>query len=372
MTQTDERTPSGRVCWSCGHESHTWVPRCPGCQSWTSQASWADQPRADELKRRPAARTSGPGATRRQTPAGSERRAREVEEDDSEAADGDPGRERPVPITEVSADDHQRFSTGLAPLDRVMGGGMVENSVVLLGGDPGVGKSTLLIQMLAGSDRRRVLYATGEETRAQVTSRARRVGAARPHIHIVAETDVDLILRYAAELEVDLLAVDSVQTLQTPEISSPAGSISQVKECTSRVARFCKEDGALAAAVLICHVNKSGEHAGPNTLIHLVDAVFSFDADPELERYRVLSSSKNRFGSTAERGAFEMTAGGLAAVDRDDADQQEGRRGRGSGDEFLPLAQELLRRLVELGGVVDDDLRDRIGGRLEGVPERTR
>lgn len=343
------------VCAKCQGMTDTWVARCPHCQSWSSSS--------EEVVRSPTTRPVAP--TRGPT------LVRDVTEDDEREQENDDG---PVPITDVECNEHVRFSTGLPPLDLVLGGGMVVNGVVLLGGDPGIGKSTLLIQMLASSSCERVLYATGEETRQQVTMRARRVDAAKAKIHIVAETDIDKIVAYATQLDAQLVAIDSVQTMSTNDLESPAGSVAQVKECTARVVNYCKGHGSQASAIFICHVNKAGDHAGPNTLMHLVDAVFSFSRDPDLEQVRIITASKNRYGSTTNRGAFEMGEHGLVSVPVSvDVDREEQRASKKARDgEFQPMAQELLRRFVELGGVVDDALRDRIGGRLEGVPEATR
>ncbi len=221
----------------------------------------------------------------------------------------------PQPITEVSeitlAD---RYATSIGELDRVLGGGLVAGSLVLLGGDPGIGKSTLLIQALAGLARRTsnatVLYATGEESVAQTAMRARRVNAADARLSIVAETDVERILAHATAARPSILAVDSIQTVYTPMLDSIPGSLAQVRECASRLMQFAKTTGT--PTILVGHVTKDGGLAGPKTLEHLVDVVLQLEGDGG--PYRILRAHKNRFGSTQEIGVFEMRGGGMAEV----------------------------------------------------------
>jgi DNA repair protein RadA/Sms len=254
-------------CQSCGHSEPKWLGRCPLCQEWSSLV--------EELET----------ATARPSAAG--------------VADG----RAPVAIreaAEISAGD--RRTTGIAELDRVLGGGMVDGCLVLLGGDPGVGKSTLLVQALAGlcGGGGSVLYATGEESIAQTALRARRVGAASAGLTVVAETDIERILGHASALAdaagQAVLAVDSIQTVYTPALDSNPGSLAQVREC----------------AIIVGHVTKDGAIAGPRTLEHLVDVVLQLEGDGG--PYRILRAHKNRFGSTQEIGVFEMRGAGLAEV----------------------------------------------------------
>lgn len=263
----------------------------------------------------------------------------------------------PQSITSIPEDTTVRTPTGIAPVDLVLGGGFVRGSVVILGGDAGVGKSTLSAQIIAGTGLV-VLYATGEETVTQAAMRARRLDCAHERILIVAETDVDRILAHARALRPGILVIDSVQTLATTDLSSAPGAISQVRECTARVAAFAKASNT--ATLLIGHVTKDGSMAGPQTLAHLVDVVLSLephdDPDyPETPR-RVLRSSKNRFGSTAERGSLEMTAEGLIARSGDDLDS-DAARGESTTDVILT---QLLERFQEAGGTCDPHLRDLI------------
>lgn len=264
-------------CQSCGHSEAKWLGRCPLCQEWSSLV--------EEIESGAPPRPSATGV-----------------------ADG----RAPVAITEaveIAAGD--RRTTGIAELDRVLGGGMVAGSLVLLGGDPGVGKSTLLIQALAGlTTGGGVLYATGEESIAQTAMRARRVGAATARLTVVAETDVERILGHAHALAPAVLAVDSVQTVYTPALDSIPGSLAQVRECASRLMQFAKTTGI--PTIVVGHVTKDGAIAGPKTLEHLVDVVLQLEGDGG--PYRILRAHKNRFGSTQEIGVFEMRGGGMAEV----------------------------------------------------------
>jgi DNA repair protein RadA/Sms len=204
-----------------------------------------------------------------------------------------------------------RRTSGIAELDRVLGGGLVAGSAVLLGGDPGVGKSTLLVQALAGLARTgTVLYATGEESVAQTAMRARRVGAAIATLALVAETDVEKIVAHAHATRPAVLAVDSIQTVYTPLLDSIPGSLAQVRECASRLVQLAKTTGI--PVVLVGHVTKDGAIAGPKTLEHLVDVVLQLEG--EAGPYRILRAHKNRFGSTQEIGVFEMRGAGMAEV----------------------------------------------------------
>jgi DNA repair protein RadA/Sms len=268
-------------CQGCGHVELKWLGRCPTCQAWSTFI--------EEIEREEPPRPSARGVS-----------------------DGS----APAPITEVSAiSAADRRATGIGELDRVLGGGLVAGCLALLGGDPGVGKSTLLIQALAGLARAGgkgagVLYATGEESVAQTAMRARRVGAADARLAVVAETDVEKILEHAAARRPGILAVDSIQTMYTPALESIPGSLAQVRECASRLVQFAKTSGV--PTLVVGHVTKDGGLAGPKTLEHLVDVVLQLEGDGG--PYRILRAHKNRFGSTQEIGVFEMRGAGLAEV----------------------------------------------------------
>jgi DNA repair protein RadA/Sms len=221
---------------------------------------------------------------------------------------------RPVPLGQVEAPAVERLTTGIGELDRVLGGGLVPGSVVLIGGSPGIGKSTLTTAALAGlaSARRRVLYVSGEESAAQVRLRAERLGAAALEVPIVAETDLDSVLATLEAERPDACVVDSVQVLHDPGLSGSPGSVGQVREVAGRLMRVAKTRGT--AVVLVGHVTKEGALAGPRVLEHLVDCVLSFEGERE-RTYRTLRALKNRFGSTSEAGVFEMREQGLVEVE---------------------------------------------------------
>ena len=217
----------------------------------------------------------------------------------------------PLRLVDVETSDAERIPTGVSELDRVLGGGLVPASLVLVGGEPGVGKSTLLLMALrAMSDERRVLLVTGEESAAQVKT-ARRPARRGGKIEIVAETELETVCATLADERPDVCVIDSVQTLYSPEVGSAPGSVAQVREAASRLLRVAKEAGV--AVFLVGHVTKDGAVAGPRVLEHLVDCVLQFEGDRYRE-HRVLRAVKNRFGSTNEIGVFEMTAAGLVGV----------------------------------------------------------
>jgi DNA repair protein RadA/Sms len=276
-----ERTVYG--CTACGHTEVKWLGKCPACQEWSTMV--------EHVEAAPGSKAAG-------------RSTGTLGLGDGSA---------PSPITEVgeiSAND--RLSTRIGELDRVLGGGLVAGSFLLLGGDPGVGKSTLLIQALAGlaGPARKILYATGEESVAQTAMRARRVGAATAQLSVVSETDVDKVLSHARTHGPAILAIDSIQTAYTPALDSIPGSLAQVRECASRLMQYAKSSGV--PTIIVGHVTKDGGLAGPKTLEHLVDVVLQLEGDGG--PYRILRAHKNRFGSTQEIGVFEMRGAGMAEV----------------------------------------------------------
>jgi DNA repair protein RadA/Sms len=258
------------ACTECGYSSPRWFGKCPGCGSFGTLAEERPQP--------------------------------------GDAA----GVPRPVlRLVDVEAADADRIPTGIAELDRVLGGGLVPASLVLVGGEPGVGKSTLLLSALrAISAERRVLLVTGEESAAQVRLRAERLGGGG-NVEIVAETELEAVCSTLEHERPDVCVIDSVQTLYLSEIGSTPGSVAQVREAAARLLRVAKESGV--AIFLVGHVTKDGAVAGPRALEHLVDCVLQFEGDRYRE-HRVLRATKNRFGSTNEIGVFQMTAAGLTGV----------------------------------------------------------
>ena len=273
------RPISRYICQSCGHEAPTWSGRCSGCGEWNTLVE--------------TAAPAGPGARRR----GKAVRA-----------------PRPVPLREVAVPAVARFETGIAEFDRVLGGGLVPGSLVLLGGAPGIGKSTLTGMALGNllASGRGVLYVSGEESAAQVRLRAERLGAGALAVPTIAETSVEAVTATIEQAQPDVCVIDSIQTLHAEEMAGAPGSVGQVRECAARVMEAAKRGGT--ATVLVGHVTKEGAVAGPRVLEHLVDCVLLFEGERE-RSYRTLRALKNRFGATSEVGVFEMRSGGLAEVD---------------------------------------------------------
>ena len=267
-------------CSECGNETSNWAGKCPACGSWNTLS---------ELKF--SKESSGK--------ASAYRRGRDYE--------------KPKLLNELDMSEELRFSTGISEFDRVLGGGAVVGSLVLVGGAPGVGKSTLLLQMCASSDKtRRILYVTGEESRRQLKLRAMRLGLDGGEIYVMAETDIHSILSAVDDISPEILIIDSIQTVSDDDISSAPGSISQVRECTMRIMRHTKERNL--TSFVVGHVNKEGSIAGPKVLEHMVDCVLYFEGERSTS-FRILRAAKNRFGSTNEIGVFEMIDKGLKCVE---------------------------------------------------------
>lgn len=269
------------VCQQCGGASPKWSGQCPTCGAWNTLVETAAAPRT--ASRAPSAARSVAGAT------------------------------AIIPIGAVESAEASRLASGLAEVDRVLGGGFVPGSIALFGGDPGIGKSTLLLQVAARLAERglSVLYVTGEESAAQVRGRAERVGAVVDGLQLAATTDLDIALAAIESSTPALAVVDSVQTLTSGELSGPAGSVGQVREVASRLAEAAKRGQTCVA--LVGHVTKEGTVAGPRTLEHLVDAVIYLEGE-RLGTTRLLRAAKNRFGSTDEVGVLEMRGDGLSEV----------------------------------------------------------
>ena len=271
-----QKSKSVFVCSQCGYESPKWYGKCPGCGEWNSMS---------EEMRAPVS-ASGP-----------------------KSASGGRGAPRVVQINEISADAEHRYATGLKELDRVLGGGVVKGSLVLLSGDPGIGKSTILLQICGFlGETLRVLYVSGEESAHQIKLRAQRLGVATPNLYIMCETDVQLISELIQTEKPDLVIIDSIQTMNHSDVASSSGSVTQVRECTGLLMRTAKSVDI--PIIVVGHVNKDGNIAGPKVLEHIVDAVLYFEGDRHLS-YRILRAVKNRYGSTNEIGVFEMLDNGL-------------------------------------------------------------
>ena len=282
------------VCSNCGESSPRWMGRCPSCGAWNTMVEDVVVPEPKAAARSAAARPSGVTSI-------TARRLSEVS----------------------TTEEKSRIVTGISELDRVLGGGVVLGSVVLLGGEPGAGKSTLLLQLCGAiSDRCQVLYITGEESVRQIKLRADRLQVPQQNIHLAAETDIDDICGLIEQTKPDLVVIDSIQTMHCNDVSSSAGSVSQVKECSARlltVAKNCE-----IPTFIVGHVNKDGAIAGPKVMEHIVDTVLYFEGDKTLP-YRVLRAAKNRYGSTNEIGMFDMTGHGLTEIENPSQVLLEGR-----------------------------------------------
>ena len=267
------------VCSQCGYESGRWLGKCPGCGAWNSLFEQAAPEIVPEKVRK---RAPGSGA-------------------------------KAVPLAEIDEAEQPRVVTGIGELDRVLGGGIVEGSAVLAAGDPGIGKSTLLLQACGALAEKgeKVLYVTGEESARQIALRARRLNVNAKNLYVLAETAVDNIEARIRETAPDFTVVDSIQTVYRPEIASAPGSVSQVRESASALIRLAKE--GCGSLFLVGHVTKEGAVAGPRVLEHMVDAVLTFEGDTRHE-WRILRAAKNRFGSVNEIGVFEMRDSGMIEV----------------------------------------------------------
>lgn len=264
------------VCQQCGAQSLKWVGRCPDCGEWNSMVETVE-----------SRDTSPPSSVR--------------------------PRGKPQRLGDVPLEGFQRIPVPMAEFSRVLGGGIVPGSVVLIAGDPGIGKSTLLLQVaaLVSGSAGKVLYVSGEESAPQIKSRSQRLGVSAEQVYLLTETDVDLIVDHIHELRPQLVVVDSIQTIFAPELSSSAGNISQVRESAARLTEVAKGEGV--PVFLVGHVTKEGSIAGPRVLEHMVDAVLYLEGE-RFHAYRLLRSVKNRFGSTDEIGVFEMSGQGMLEV----------------------------------------------------------
>ena len=266
------------ICSECGYESVKWYGKCPSCGEWNTMN--------EEIK---------DVSAKASTPARSTQYI------------------APVGIREISTDDEIRYQTGSKELDRVMGGGIVKGSLVLLGGDPGIGKSTILLQICEYLGKTlRILYVSGEESKRQLKLRATRLGVDCESLYVLTQTDVELVCETIRQDKPDIVMIDSIQTMSLSELSSSPGSVTQVRECTNFLMRTAKTLDI--PMIIVGHVNKEGSIAGPKVLEHIVDAVLHFEGDKQMS-YRILRAVKNRYGSTNEIGVFEMTDTGLREVD---------------------------------------------------------
>ena len=267
------------ICSECGYESPKWYGKCPSCGEWNTMNEEIVDKSSSTVQKTKRVSTYT----------------------------------RPVSINNIDTTDEQRYLTGSKELDRVLGGGIVKGSLVLLGGDPGIGKSTILLQICNNLGKQlKILYVSGEESRRQLKLRAERLGVNNENIFIMTETDIEVIVEEIKTEKPDLVMVDSIQTMNLTALSSSPGSVTQVRECTNLLMHTAK--GLDIPIIVVGHVNKEGSIAGPKVLEHIVDTVLYFEGDKQMS-YRILRAVKNRYGSTNEIGVFQMTDKGLSEVE---------------------------------------------------------
>ncbi|MBQ1284620.1 MAG: DNA repair protein RadA [Clostridia bacterium] len=305
------------ICSECGNESLGWYGKCPNCGEWGTLHEEIVAPVTAKEKTRHAISGGEFNANR---------------------------------LSEIGTDDEHRYHTGVGELDRVLGGGIVKGSLVLLGGDPGIGKSTMMLQICQHLGKTmRILYVSGEESQRQIKLRADRLGVDTENLSVMAQTDVQAVCEYVRETKPDLVIIDSIQTMSLADISSSPGSVTQVRECTNMLLRTAK--GSDIPIFVIGHVNKEGSIAGPKVMEHIVDAVLYFEGDRNLS-YRILRAVKNRFGSTNEIGVFEMRDKGLCEVENPSKMLLSGRPANVSGTCVACVLEGSRPILAEIQGLV--------------------
>ena len=303
------------LCQNCGYESGKWMGQCPGCREWNTFVE--------------------------ETVSKTERtNARSMREEKS-----------PVTLSGISLEDESRMNSGMKELDRVLGGGIVRGSLVLVGGDPGIGKSTLLLQVCRNltDQKRKVLYISGEESLAQIKMRAKRIGEFGESLYLLCETNLEVIRKAIEKMRPEVVVIDSIQTMYQEEISSAPGSVSQVRESTSILMQIAK--GMNITIFIVGHVTKEGVVAGPRVLEHMVDTVLYFEGDRHAV-YRILRGVKNRFGSTNEIGVFEMRTEGLAEVENPSEFMLNGRPEDASGSVVACSMEGTRPILIEIQALI--------------------
>lgn len=312
------KTKTAYICRECGYKTPKWLGKCPGCGQWNTM----DETVVAETKKKvsaPAASAAAAGAS---------------------AA--------PRQLKDVQVNSETRYSTGMRELDRVLGGGIVRGSLILVGGDPGIGKSTLLLQICENAGKK-ILYVSGEESEGQIKLRAKRLGVETDSLYLVSETDIARILEHIAAVKPEIVVIDSIQTMHRDDIASAAGSVPQVREATNALMRAAKTNGI--AMFIVGHVTKDGALAGPRVLEHMVDCVLYFEGDRQMS-FRILRAVKNRFGSTNEIGVFEMRGDGLCEVANPSAMLLEGRRQNSSGSAVICAMEGSRGVLAEVQALV--------------------
>lgn len=290
------KTKSTYICSECGYQSLKWLGKCPGCGNWST----LQETLLNESKKVAGVNKKASAAVR-----------------------------EPMRISEIKSGFEKRCAIGIGELDRVLGGGIVKGSLILVGGDPGIGKSTLLLQICGKASRdNKILYVSGEESESQIKLRAERLGVGADNLFLVSETDVETISEMIRSVEPDMVIIDSIQTMHRDDIASAAGSVPQVREATNMFMHIAKSMGI--SMFIVGHVTKDGALAGPRVLEHMVDCVLYFEGDRQTS-FRILRAVKNRFGSTNEIGVFEMRDIGLCEVENPSKMLLEGREADASG-----------------------------------------
>ena len=314
-------------CQECGYESSKWMGQCPGCRAWNT---FVEEKTVT-------------------TPKGTVKKSKLESKE-------------PTSLFEVSSKEEERIGTGIPELDRVLGGGIVRGSLTLVGGDPGIGKSTLLLQVCRNlaNKKHKVLYISGEESLKQIKMRAERLGTFEEEMYLLCETNIEVSCESILKAKPDMVVIDSIQTMCSEEISSAPGSVSQVREVTSQLMMLAKQTGT--AIFIVGHVTKEGVVAGPRTLEHMVDTVLYFEGDRHAS-YRILRGVKNRFGSTNEIGVFEMLQNGLEEVPNPSEVMLNGRPLDSSGSVVVCSIEGTRPILIEIQALVTDT--------NFGIPRRT-
>ena len=320
------------VCSHCGMEYPKWYGQCPSCRQWNTLTETTLAPSSDT--RHAPAWSLGQDGKKRQT--------------------------KPLNIREVEYASQRRITSGNAEFDRILGGGIVPGSLMLLGGEPGIGKSTLMLQLALRARGVRTLYVSGEESAEQIRMRAERIGIDNEECYILPETNTDAIFSHAATVAPQLVVIDSIQTLYTPRAEASPGSVAQIRECAAELLRYAKESGV--PVVLIGHITKDGSLAGPKILEHMVDAVLQFEGDRN-HLYRIVRVQKNRFGSTDEIGIYRMGAAGLETVENPSAALISGHNAHLSGNAVAVTLEGVRPILIEVQALVSSA--------VYGTPQRT-
>ena len=301
------------VCTECGYEAPKWYGKCPGCYAWNTMEE-------------------------------------EIRETVSASSSKALPKIKPLKISEIDTDDEERYLSGMSELDRVLGGGIVKGSLVLISGDPGIGKSTILLQICEHLGKSlKIMYITGEESKRQIKLRASRLGVDSDNLYIISETDLKTVLAAVEAEKPDVMMIDSIQTMCLSDISSSPGSVTQVRECTNAILKTAKSMDI--PALVVGHVNKEGAIAGPKVLEHIVDAVLYFEGDKQ-HTYRILRAVKNRFGPTNEIGVFDMGDKGLTQVENPSAMMLAGRPENVSGTCITCVIEGSRPLLAEIQGLV--------------------